>query len=59
MGHLDQEKPTSPKSTFFIYGRMADKYNLPHIHIKGVIDEIKSLPGEFGDEIRNFLTEKK
>jgi hypothetical protein len=32
---------------------------LPHIHVRGVIDEVRALKNEFGEEIRNFLAEKK
>jgi hypothetical protein len=38
---------------------LSQKYYLPHITIKSVIEEVKNLKSEFGEEIKTFLAEKK
>ncbi|CAM6001980.1 unnamed protein product [Sphagnum balticum] len=55
---VEQEEGNGSGKTYHS-GRLAEKYYLPHIHIRGVIEEVKELKNEFGEEIRNFLNEKR
>lgn len=39
--------------------RLAQHFNIPHILVKDVVDQVRQLPGEFGEEVRNQLEETR
>ena len=49
--------PASGKS--YYAHKLAQYYNVPHITIKDILGLIPTLKGEFGDELRTFIEEKK
>lgn len=49
--------PASGKS--YYAHKLAQYYNVPHITIKDILAQIATLKGEFGDELRTYIEEKK
>lgn len=49
--------PASGQTTFA--RQIALHYNIPYIAIKPVVEEVKALNSELGEEIRNALTEAR
>jgi len=50
--------PPAAGKTYFAE-KLSQTYQLPHIHVKGLIEEITKLDDEFGEEIRTFLENEK